>query len=69
MLDWRTDLQVGAGVGAGVQQIVPDAHQIVPNAPLVCEQRRQQIVPQRLQQIVPNAPLVCEQRRLPSIEA
>jgi len=49
-------------VGAGVQQVVP-------NAPLVCEQRRQQVVPQRRQQIVPNAPLVCEKRRLPSIEA
>ena len=58
----RPPVQVGAGVGAGVQQILP-------NAPLVCEQRRQQIAPQRCQQIVPNAPLVCEQLRLPSIEA
>jgi len=37
-------VQVGAGVGAGVQQIMPIVPQrrqkIVPNVPLVCEQRR-----------------------------
>jgi len=40
----RSPVQVGAGVGSGVQQIVPNVPQrrqpIVPNAPLVCKQQR-----------------------------